>query len=157
MSEAARVLDHLVPPMAAELPIETGPVDVPTEDNDNEALPLHWTGERIGFEIPPAIWIGMVGCYAVMLTALLAATGGGHAAFAIAISAVYVAMFFGTARGMLRLAPAQPRSPLSRAGGKLATLYGPLGTAEVAVQMLLVPALIAGVAIAVAIISAWIM
>lgn len=157
MSEAARVLDQLLAPVAAELPIETGPVDVPIEDNDNEALPLHRTGESLGFQIPPAIWIAMVGCYAVMLVALLAATGGAHAAFAIAISAVYVAMFFGTARSMLRLAPAQPRSPLSRADGKLATLYGPLARSEVAVQMLMVPALIAGFAIAVAIISAWIM
>lgn len=157
MSEAARDLDLEFAPGTVDLPIEIAPIDVPAEDNDNELAPLHRRGETIGFEIPPAIWVGMVSCYVVMLVALLAATGGGHAAFAIAISAVYVAMFFGTARTMLGQAPAQPVSPLDRAEGKLATLYGPLARGEVAVQMLLVPALIAGFAIAVAIIRAWIM
>jgi len=115
------------------------PPVLPAEDNDNEAVAAPRAGERIGFEVPPAIWAAMVACYALFLALLLAATGGGHAAFAIAISAVYVAMFFGTAKAMLRQAPAQPRSPLARYGGKLATLYGPLGQREVVAQMLVVP------------------
>ena len=93
----------------------------------------------MGFEVPPAIWSAMVACYALFLVLLLAATGGAHAAFAIAISAVYVAMFFGTARTMLRQAPPQPRSPLASHGGRLATLFGPLGRGEVVAQMLVVP------------------
>lgn len=111
----------------------------PAEDNDNETLVSPRTGEQVGFEVPPAIWGAMIACYAAFLALLLAATGGAHAAFAIVISAVYIAMFFGTARVMLRQAPTQPRSPLSSYGGKLATLYGPLGRSEVVAQMLVVP------------------
>ena len=51
-------------------------------------------------------------------------------------------MFFGTARAMLGQAPAQPRSPISRPGGRMETVYGPLTGGEVATQMLLVPATI---------------
>ena len=109
------------------------------EVNDNDAPAAPRSGEAVGFEIPPAIWGAMVACYAAFLALLLAATGGAHAAFAIAVSAVYVAMFFGTARALLRQAPAQPRSPLANPGGKLATLYGPLGRGEVVAQMLVVP------------------
>lgn len=99
----------------------------------------------------------MVACYAITLIALLAATGGARATFAIAISAVYVAMFFGTARALLRQSPPQPRSPLARSRGKLATLSGPLGMGEVALQMLIVPGLIACFSIALIVIRAWVM
>ena len=121
----------------------------PAEDNDNQTVVAPRTGEQIGFEVPPAVWGAMIACYATFLALLLAATGGAHAAFAILISAVYIAMFFGTARVMLRQAPAQPRSPLASYGGKLATLYGPLGRGEVMAQMLVVPGAIVlfGVAI----------
>ena len=126
-------------PVAEPLPDLMPPVR-PAEDNDNEhARAAPRVGEQVGFEIPPAIWGAMVACYALFLVLLLAATGGAHAAFAIAISAVYVAMFFGTARAMLRQAPPQPRSPLTSYGGRLATLYGPLGRGEVVAQMLVVP------------------
>jgi hypothetical protein len=113
------------------------------EHNDNEVRAAPRVGERAGFEIPPAVWGTMVACYALFLALLLAATGGAHAAFAIAISAVYVAMFFGTAKAMLAQAPAQPHSPLASYGGKLATLYGPLGRGAVAAQMLVVPGTVA--------------
>ena len=109
------------------------------EVNDNEAGTAPRAGEQVGFEIPPAIWSAMIACYAIFLALLLAATGGGHAAFAIAISAIYMAMFFGTAKALLRQAPPQPRSPLANYGGKLPTIYGPLGRGEVAAQMLVVP------------------
>ena len=126
-------------PVADALPELLPPIRQ-AEDNDNEhARAAPRVGEQVGFEVPPAIWSAMVACYALFLVLLLAATGGAHAAFAIAISAVYVAMFFGTARTMLRQAPPQPRSPLASHGGRLATLFGPLGRGEVVAQMLVVP------------------
>lgn len=157
MPEAARIFDLEHTPGTADFLAEAGPIDLPAQDNDNEPAQLHRRGETIGFEIPAPIWVAMVSFYAVMLTALLAATGGAHAAFAIAISAVYVAMFFGTARALLQVGPRQSPSPLARAHGALATLYGPLKMSEVAIQMLIVPGLIAGFAVAVAVIRAWIM
>ncbi len=142
MSEALRayVPDAHFAPLEDALPELLPPVR-PAEDNDNEhqVSTAPRVGERLGFEVPPAIWGAMVVCYTLFLVLLLAATGGAHAAFAIAISAIYVAMFFGTSKVMLRQAPAQPRSPLASYGGKLATLYGPLGRGEVMAQMLVVP------------------
>ncbi len=107
-------------------------------------------GERRGFQIPASFWWVMVGCYAVFIAALLAATGSSaHAVFMIVISTVYVVMFFGATRLLTREGPAQPRSPLARPGGSLPTLYGLLRRREVAAQMLVVPLAIAffGVAI----------
>ena len=132
MSEPAEALrpdslQELLPPL------------VPAEVNDNETGDAPRIGEQVGFEVPPGIWVTMVACYALFLVLMLAATGGGHAIFAIVISAVYVAMFFGVAKTLMSQGPAQPRSPLERYDGKLATLYGPLGRGEVVAQMLVVP------------------
>ena len=121
----------------------------PIEANDNPLTFAPRVGERRMFEMPAGVWRAMGACYAIFLLALLGATGGGHAGFAIAISAFYVAMFFGTVRLMLRQAPAQPPSPLRRAPRMLQTVYGPLGSREVYGQMLVVPAAIAFFAIAV--------
>jgi hypothetical protein len=143
LTDVAEVGDpilELLPPLTA------------VEANDNEATADWRGGERIGFQVPPAIWGAMVACYAVFLAALLAATGGAHAAFAIAVSAIYVAMFFGVSRVLLRQGPEQPRSPLARSGGMLQTHYGPLGRREVIVQMLVVPMLIAFFGLAVLVI-----
>lgn len=154
MSEALRqqapVASQAVPAELRELlpPLR------PTQVNDNDK-PAPRVGERRMFEIPAAIWCTMLGSYALFLLALLGATGGARAGFAIAISAVYVAMFFGTARVMLGQAPEQPRSPLAPFGGKLPTLYGPLGRGEVVAQMLVVPAAVAFFGIAVLIIRLW--
>jgi hypothetical protein len=119
----------------------------PGNDNADDIALRH--GDARAFEIPAAMWAMMIACYAVFLAALLAATGDAYAGFAIAISAFYVAMFFGTARALVGQAPEQARSPLARAGGKLQTLCGPLGRREVMAQMLVVPAAIAlfGVAV----------
>jgi hypothetical protein len=119
------------------------PLAMPLAGNDNAANLALRHGEQRAFEIPAPMWVTMIGCYGVFLAALLAATGGANAVFAIAISAFYVAMFFGTAVALLRQAPPQARSPLARAGGKLQTLYGPLGRREVMAQMLVVPGAIA--------------
>jgi cupin 2 domain-containing protein len=69
--------------------------------------PAPQVGERTTFEIPARYWRAMIACYAVFLATLLAATGGARAGFAIAISAVYVSMFFGTARALLHHQPAR--------------------------------------------------
>ena len=124
---------------ADEALLELSPQIRPSGHNYYESVAATRVGDRDAFEFPPAIWGTMVACYALFLVLLLAATGGAHAAFAIVISAVYVAMFFGTSRAMLAQAPTQPRSPLASYGGKLASLYGPLGRGEVVAQMLVVP------------------
>lgn len=157
MSEALRMIEPIAAP-GPESPPAAAPEGalavLPIEVNDNDTGPLHRRGETIGFEIPRAFWGVMIGCYTVLLAALLAATGGADAAFVIAISGFYVAMFFGTTRALIRQGPQQPRSPLARTGGTLATLYGPLGAKEVAAQMLVVPGLLACFGIAVVVIRA---
>lgn len=124
------------------------------EANDNEIVLAPQQPEPRMFEMPAVIWRAMVACYAVFLLALLGATGGAHATFAIVISAIYVTMFFGTARVMLREARPQPRSPLDRRGAVLQTIYGPLTRREVYGQVLIVPAAIAFFGIAIAVLSA---
>ena len=126
----------------------------PIEANDNETHSPRLRPEARMFELPALIWGSMIGSYAIFLLALLGATGGDHAAFAIAISAIYVTMFFGTARTMLRQAPQQPRSVLSRAGSVLQTAYGPLPKGAVYGQVLIVPAVVAFFGIGICVISA---
>lgn len=148
MSEALREsVAVLEAPRPAPIP-RTLPALRPVEVNDNHVAAPPREGERRGFEIPGGMWAAMVSCYGVFLAALLAATGSAEAAFAIAISAFYVAMFFGTARTLMRQTT-QAASPLARARSKLPTLYGPLGRREVMAQMLVVPGAIAlfGIAI----------
>lgn len=127
------------------------------EANDNSALAAPQQPEAQMFELPATVWSAMIACYVTFLLALLGATGGTHAAFAIAISAIYVAMFFGTARVMLKHAPQQPRSPLDRRGAVLQTACGPLSRREVCGQVLIVPAAVAFFGIAISVISAIVM
>ncbi len=124
------------------------------EANDNEAPRQAQQPESRMFELPSSIWKAMIACYAIFLVALLGATGGAHAAFAIAISAIYITMFFGTARVILRQAPPQPRSVLGRPGTVLQTAYGPLARKEVYGQVLIVPAAVAFFGMGISVISA---
>ena len=124
------------------------------EANDNQAHTPPQQPESRMFELPAAIWRVMVACYAIFLIALLGATGGAHAGFAIVISALYVAMFFGSARVVLRQAPPQKRNALDRPGAILHTIYGPLARREVYAQVLIVPAAVALFGIAISVISA---
>ena len=133
---------------------EVSALVVPNEANDNENLALRQQPEARMFELPSAIWIAMIGSYAVFLAALLGATGGSRAAFAILISVVYIAMFFGVARVMLGQSNPQPPSPLDRSGSKLQSLYGPLGRLEVYTQVLVVPFAVAAFGIAISVIAA---
>lgn len=138
--------DQVAEPRAAITPA------VQHEANDNHAS-IERVGERQTFDLPRAIWLGMIACYAVFLTALLASTGGGRAGFAIAVSAVYVAMFFGTARVIARQSPQQSASPLELRGVPLQTAFGPMSRGAVFGQILIVPVAVAlfGLAIAVVI------
>lgn len=124
------------------------------EANDNSTLAARQQPESRMFELPTTVWGAMFACYAIFLLALLSATGGAHASFAIVISAVYVTMFFGTARVMLKHASPQPRSPLDRRGAVLQTAYGPLARGEVYGQVLIVPASVAFFGVAISAISA---
>lgn len=107
-----------------------------------------------GFELPPGLWTVMLGSYALFFATLMVATGGsGHARFAVIVSALYTAMFFGTARAMTRQAGPEARSPLSR-GKPLMTATGPMDMASVASQILVVPLLVALFGTAIALIVA---
>ena len=48
-----------------------------------------------GFQLPSGIWKAMFACYALFISALAVATGGdGHAKMAIAISALFMLVYF---------------------------------------------------------------
>ena len=88
------------------------------------------------------------------LGGLLGATaGGGRAASAIAISAFYVAMFFGTAR-VLANVDNRRVGVFNRTGGRLNTWTGPMDTRSVAGQVLVLPVLLGFFGVAIAIVSA---
>ena len=149
MSDAARELAPTLDRPRADTLAGLLPPVVPAEQNDNEAVTELLAGEQRGFEIPTRLWIGMLGCYAVFISALLFATGGGESTLNIFVSAFYMVMFFGLVGLLVRHGPRQGRSPLDRSGRVLQTLYGPLREREVAAQMLVVPLCVAffGVAI----------
>ncbi len=110
-----------------------------------------------GFELPRGIWMGMLGSYVVFFIAIAAATGGSaRAVFAIVISVLYAAMFFGTARLIARQAGDEARSPLER-GKPLQTWCGPMEPKAVYGQVLVVPMAIASFAIGIAAITAFIL
>jgi hypothetical protein len=153
MSEALRNPTVASPYQHVDRPVELSSMVTPVEVNDNEVKALP---ERRSFELPARVWVAMVGCYVIFLTALLGATGGANAAFAIAISAVYVVMFFGTAWALVRQGPPQPASNLGRPGAVLQTAFGPVAYREVVGQVLIVPAAVACFGIAIAVISAFV-
>jgi len=148
MSEALPAQIVTPQPVPQNAPLE---LVFPLPLNDNETTIAPQEGERLMFELPRGVWRVMFACYAVFLIALLAATSGAHTGFAIAVSAIYVTMFFGTANVMLGQGPKQPASPLNNSGGRLQTIYGPLARSEVFGQVLIVPAAVAFFGIAVAV------
>lgn len=96
----------------------------------------------------------MTACYAVFLIALLASTGGGRAGFAIAVSAIYITMFFGTARMITLQGPQQDPAPVRNPGTHLQTAFGPMSRGAVFGQILIVPLAVAVFGLAVAIVIA---
>ena len=110
--------------------------------------------EHSDFEFPRWIWAVMLAGYATFVGGLLGATAGnGRAEFAIAISAIYIAMFFGTAR-VLANVDGRRVGAFNRAGGKLVTSTGPMNAASVAGQVLVLPVLLGFFGVAIAVISA---
>jgi hypothetical protein len=156
MSEAARELAPVLDRPRTDALTELLPPVVPAEHNDNEAAAELPGGEQRGFEVPTRLWVGMVGCYAVFLSALLFATGGGESTLNIAVSAFYMVMFFGLVKLLVRHGPKQGRSPLDGPSRTLQTLYGPLGEREVAAQMLVVPLCVAFFGVAILVIRLWV-
>lgn len=107
-----------------------------------------------GFQLPRSVWMGMLGCYAVFFIAIAIATGGsGPARFAIIVSILYTAMYFGTARLVARQAGREARSPISK-GDVLQTWCGPMDRKAVFGQILIVPAAVAIFGIGIAVITA---
>lgn len=152
MSEAARNLAPVRERPRDDALAELLPPIRPAEDNDNEAVTQLLAGEQRGFEIPARLWRTMLACYAVFLSALLLATGGGESTLNIAISAFYMVMFFGLVKVIVKHGPQQGRSPLDGPDGMLQTLYGPLREREVAAQLLVVPLCVAFFGIAILVI-----
>ncbi len=96
-----------------------------------------------GFEFPTRLWGAMLACYAMFFGAILAATGGsGSARFAIVISVLYTAVYFGVGRIIAKQAPDPKPSPLDR-GKPLATWTGPMDGKAVFGQVLIVPIAVA--------------
>jgi len=105
--------------------------------------------EQRGFELPPGIWTAMIACYVLFMTAMAIALGSsGKAMLSIVVAAVYIAVFFGAARVVMRQNPAREGSPLDRTGS-LGTLYGPMERRAVYGQILIVPVAVALFGIAV--------
>lgn len=141
--------DHRAPYQARPtLVVVTSPAQT------DEVPILQRVGERRTFELPASVWQIMTACYAVFLIALLASTGGGRAGFAIAISAIYIAMFFGTARTITRQGPKQEPAPVRNPGTHLQTAFGPMSRGAVFGQILIVPLAVAIFGIAMAVIIA---
>lgn len=127
-------------------------VTSPVETSDSATAER--VGERRTFELPASVWQIMTACYAVFLIALLASTGGGRAGFAIAVSAVYIAMFFGTARMITRQGPQQDPASVRNPGTHLQTAFGPMSRGAVFGQILIVPLAVAVFGIVMAVIIA---
>ncbi|GGA02820.1 hypothetical protein T8S45_03295 [Blastomonas marina] len=106
-----------------------------------------------GFQLPARVWLAMLGCYAAFFTALAIATSAsGKALFAIAISVLYTAIYFGVARIGAAQAGPEAQSPLD-CGEPLQTWTGPMDAISVYAQILIVPLAVAGFGIGVAVIA----
>ena len=96
-----------------------------------------------GFELPRRLWGMMFTCYALFFVMIGAATGGSTASrFAIVVSIIYTAIYFGVARIGAKQAGPEARSPLEE-GKSLQTWAGPMDAVAVYGQVLIVPFAIA--------------
>jgi hypothetical protein len=107
-----------------------------------------------GFQLPISIWMSMIGCYAIFLGAMAAlVAGSGFALFMVAISILYVVVFFTGSAILANLSGVRGLSPLDR-GESLQTWCGPMSRSSVYGQVLIVPAGVAFFGVAVALIGA---
>lgn len=110
--------------------------------------------EARGFELPARIWLAMIACYGLFLAAMITALGtSGKAMLSIAVSIVYVTVFFAVGRFIVAQNPGRGASPLDR-DGFLMTHFGPMDRKAVYGQILVVPAAICFFGVAVAVIIA---
>lgn len=108
--------------------------------------------EARGFELPGRIWFGVISCYALFLSSMIFALGSsGKAMLSIAVSIVYVVVFFTVASIVIAQNPDKSTSPLDR-NGFLMTHFGPMDRKAVYGQILIVPATIAFFGVAVSLI-----
>ncbi|PKP92186.1 MAG: hypothetical protein CVT75_08020 [Alphaproteobacteria bacterium HGW-Alphaproteobacteria-14] len=97
------------------------------------------SGVQHGFQFPAWIWVAMLGCYAIFfLTVMLATGSGGRAVFAIVVSMLYTAMYFGVAMILSSIKGHEKPSPLAQ-GKPLQTWTGPMSASAVAGQVLAIP------------------
>ncbi|MDT8279432.1 MAG: hypothetical protein RQ806_02640 [Erythrobacter sp.] len=119
----------------------TGDTEMMADMSPDQAVaPDHETGGlQHGFQFPAWIWGAMLGCYAIFfLTVTLATGSGGRAVFAIVVSMLYTAMYFGVATILSSIKGHEKPSPLSQ-GKPLQTWTGPMSSSAVAGQVLAIP------------------
>lgn len=115
-------------------------------------IPTH--PEHSSFEFPGWIWGSMLASYAIFFSAMFATTSSsGPAIFAVTVSLLYTAMYFGSARLLAQIDRRKVRS-FDRRGGVLDTWTGPMSTRSVAAQVLVVPLCVAFFGISIAVIKA---
>lgn len=109
------------------------------EDQERPAASLPRSTGNPGYQLPARVWGTMLACYGIFFLAIFAATGSsGHARFAIIVSVLYTAMYFGVARIIAKIGGQEARSPLDR-GQSLQTDTGPMNKGAVYSQVLIVP------------------
>ncbi len=139
----------------AALTRDHGEVDcAPPADAVALVAPAPRMGEGSSFGLPGWIWFLLLGAYATFFGALALATAhDGSTVFAVVVSVLYTAMFFGTAAVLQGLGK-RGRQGFERGDAVLDTYTGPMGTASVAAQVLTVPLLFAAFAIALVVMRA---
>ncbi len=112
--------------------------------------------ESSSFGLPGWMWGLFFGSYAVFFAALALATArDGYTIFAVVVSVLYTAMFFGTNAVMQALGKRSPQ-PFERGEPVLDTWTGPMSTTTVAAQVLTIPILFAFFAIVIVVMRAMI-
>lgn len=107
-----------------------------------------------GFQLPQSVWFLMVGCYVIFMGAMAAvASASSFALFMVAISVIYVVIFFSMSTFLANLSGKPGGSPLDK-GQALPTWCGPMSRGSVYGQVLIVPAGIAFFGVSVALIAA---
>lgn len=120
------------------------------------AAPVQTRVER-NFGLPTGLYVATVGAYLAFLGIMSAAFLTGELAIPMVIFVLYIIMAFGLAGFWTRMRPDNPTAPLSwgqfRNRG-IVTETGPLTAFEAGVQVLMLPLLIVGWGVAIAIIAA---
>ncbi|PKP97456.1 MAG: hypothetical protein CVT76_04460 [Alphaproteobacteria bacterium HGW-Alphaproteobacteria-15] len=118
-----------------------GDTEMMADVSPDKPLPPDHETSRVqhGFQFPAWIWGAMLGCYAIFFLSVTLATGsGGRAVFAIVVSMLYTAMYFGLATVLSSIKGHEKPSPLAQ-GRPLQTWTGPMSSSAVAGQVLAIP------------------